>query len=66
MPSARFSHVHIYLVGPSPLSQDCMYPLTSVDRYTRCPEAIPIVDVSADTVTKTSYSALSNFTMWIT
>ena len=50
MPQCRFSHVHVDLVGPLPPSQGHRYLLTVVDRTTRWPEAIPLADVSTDTV----------------
>ena len=34
VPSRRFSHVHIDIVGPLPSSQDCSYILTMIDRTT--------------------------------
>ena len=36
LPSARFSHVHIDLIGPSSVSSGFRYCLTAIDRYTRC------------------------------
>ena len=44
LPSARFSNVHIDLVGPLPLSSVFRYNLTAIDRYIRWPEAFPLLD----------------------
>ncbi|BHF80219.1 hypothetical protein SprV_0702334300 [Sparganum proliferum] len=49
---AWFSHVHLDIVGPLPLSNGCSYLLTCVDRFTRWPEAIPLPDIVAPTVVK--------------
>ena len=47
-PSRRFGHVHVDIVGPLPPSQNFKYLFTIIDRSTRWPEAIPMVDASTE------------------
>ena len=47
-PTERFDHIHIDIVGPVlPYSEGVKYLLTCVDRFTRWPEAIPLVDIKS-------------------
>ena len=49
-PDARFDHVHVDLVGPLSISRGCRYLVTCVDHFTRWCEAVPLPDISADSV----------------
>lgn len=59
VPSRRFTHIHLDLVGPLPSSSGHTHILTIMDRTTRWPEAIPL----SDTSTASCASAL--FFSWI-
>ncbi|GFS70976.1 transposon Ty3-I Gag-Pol polyprotein [Nephila pilipes] len=56
LPSSRFEHVHIDLVGPLPPSEGFRYCLTCVDRFSKWPEAYPLVEISAEAVANTFYT----------
>nr|VZI01415.1 unnamed protein product [Spirometra erinaceieuropaei] len=51
-PDARFSHVHLDLVGPLPPCSGFTHLLTCVDRYTRWAEAVRMPNAQAETIMK--------------
>ena len=62
VPSRRFSHVHIDIVGPLPSSQGCSYILTMIDRTTRWLEAVPLSSISTEVCVKAFISTwISSF-----
>jgi len=52
----RFKHIHMDIIGPLQTSRNYKYCLTIIDRFTRWPEAIPIVDTTTDVIINAFYS----------
>ncbi|KFM68514.1 Transposable element Tcb1 transposase, partial [Stegodyphus mimosarum] len=55
LPDARFAYIGIDFIGPLPLSENNNYCMTIIDRFTRRPEAIAIIDISAQSTRKVNF-----------
>jgi cleavage and polyadenylation specificity factor subunit 1 len=58
VPNGRFDHVHLDIVV-MPLQLNYRYCLTMIDRFSRWPEAVPLSNITADTI------ATAFWTHWI-
>jgi len=56
VPDQRFQHVHLDIIGPLPLCKNFRYCLTMIDRFSRWPEAIPLMEISAESIVTAFYT----------
>ena len=48
--TSKFSHIHMDIVGPLPLSDNFAYLLTMIDRFSNWTEAIPLKNIDTKTI----------------
>jgi hypothetical protein len=46
----KFDQLHVDLVGPLPYNEEYTYLLTMIDRYSRLTEAVPLANITAETI----------------
>lgn len=49
-PNGRLEHINVDIIGPLPLSNSFRYCLTIMGQFSKWPEAVPMTDMSAQTV----------------
>lgn len=48
----RFKHIHIDIIGPLPQSDGYRYCLTIIDRFSRWPEAVPLMETCTEEIAR--------------
>ena len=56
-PDGRFDHVHVDIVGPLPECDGFSYCVTMIDRFSRWVEAVPVQEISAQSIAEVFYQA---------